>query len=270
MCQYGNGWPVPRSRSSRSSRSPSSRPARRHPPRRPARRKVGRRHRHRRPERQGRSTLSRYNGLKVAQRQLGVKGRVFISKCGGGLHPEPLAGCTQGYDLVDRRRLPDGRRDRRSREAVPEDASSRSSTTAPTFKGKPKNIRGILFARAGGRLPRRCRGSDDVAKKPHVIGAVGGVKIPPVDATSPGYQAGAKATKPGIRSLNGYSQSFTDQAKCKEIALNQIAPGLGGRLPGRRQLRPRRPLGGEGQGRLGHRRRHRPGVPRPVRAHERA
>ena len=36
-----------------------------------------------------------YNGLKVAQRQYGVKGRVFISKSGGGLRPEPLGWCQE-------------------------------------------------------------------------------------------------------------------------------------------------------------------------------
>ena len=36
---------------------------------------------------------------------------------------------------------------------------------------------------------------------------------------------GAKAAYPAIKTLNGYSQDFVDQAKCKEIALNQIAQG---------------------------------------------
>ena len=40
-----------------------------------------------------------------------------------------------------------------------------------------------------------------------------------------GYQAGAKKANPGIKTLNGYSQDFVDQAKCKEIALDQIAQG---------------------------------------------
>ena len=66
------------------------------------------------------------------------------------------------------------------------------------------------------------------------ICSVGGQKIPPVDHYIAGYQAGAKAADPSIKTLNGYSQDFVDQAKCKEIALNQIA-GLEGRLPGGRQ-----------------------------------
>ena len=62
-------------------------------------------------------------------------------------------------------------------------------------------------------------------KKPLIIGAVGGVKIPPVDHFIAGYQAGAKAANPKAKVLVGYSQSFTDQGKCKELALNQIAQG---------------------------------------------
>jgi basic membrane protein A len=62
---------------------------------------------------------------------------------------------------------------------------------------------------------------------PDVIGSVGGQKQPPVDRFIAGYQAGAKAADPHIKTLNGYSQDFEDQQKCKEIALNQIADGAG-------------------------------------------
>jgi basic membrane protein A len=58
-----------------------------------------------------------------------------------------------------------------------------------------------------------------------MISSVGGQKIPPVDHYIAGYQAGAKAADPGITTLNGYSQDFTDEAKCKQVALNQIAQG---------------------------------------------
>ena len=57
------------------------------------------------------------------------------------------------------------------------------------------------------------------------ISTVGGQKIPPVDHYIAGFRAGAKASNPNVKTLNGYSQSFDDQAKCKEIALDQIAKG---------------------------------------------
>ena len=95
------------------------------------------------------------------------------------------------------------------------------------MKDKPANVRGLLFKEneAGylvgylAALVVKEKGGDQV------ISSVGGQKIPPVDAYIAGYQAGAKAALPGIKTLNGYSQDFVDQAKCKEIALNQIAEG---------------------------------------------
>jgi basic membrane protein A and related proteins len=58
-----------------------------------------------------------------------------------------------------------------------------------------------------------------------VIGSVGGYKEPPVDRFIAGYQAGARSVAPEVRTLNGYSSDWDDQAKCKEIALNQISRG---------------------------------------------
>ena len=59
----------------------------------------------------------------------------------------------------------------------------------------------------------------------HHVSTVGGQKIPPVDHYIAGFQAGAKAANPDLKFLNAYSQDFIDPAKCKEIALDQIAKG---------------------------------------------
>jgi basic membrane protein A len=56
-----------------------------------------------------------------------------------------------------------------------------------------------------------------------VLGAVMGIKIPPVNIFFAGYQAGAKKCVPGTKVLFGYSNSFTAQDTCKTIAENQIA-----------------------------------------------
>jgi basic membrane protein A len=95
------------------------------------------------------------------------------------------------------------------------------------MKTKPANVEGLLFAEqesgylvgymAG--LYTKDQGGDQV------ISSVGGLKIPPVDHYIAGYQAGAKAANPDIKTLNAYSEDFVDQAKCKELALNQIAEG---------------------------------------------
>src|SRR5207248_1468891 len=61
----------------------------------------------------------------------------------------------------------------------------------------------------------------------HVVGSVGGIKIPPVDRYIAGYRYGAKKADPAINALNDYSQDFVVQAKCKEKALNEIANAAG-------------------------------------------
>ena len=58
-----------------------------------------------------------------------------------------------------------------------------------------------------------------------VVSSVGGAKVPAVDAYIAGYEAGAKKANPEVKTLTAYSQDFVDQAKCKEIALNQIGEG---------------------------------------------
>jgi len=58
-----------------------------------------------------------------------------------------------------------------------------------------------------------------------IIGAVGGLKIPPVDIWIAGYRYCAKLFNPGITVLIGYSQDFVASDKCKTVAENQIAQG---------------------------------------------
>jgi len=57
------------------------------------------------------------------------------------------------------------------------------------------------------------------------VSSVGGIKIPPVDNWIAGFQQGVADTDPSVKTLNAYSQDFVDQAKCKEIALDQISQG---------------------------------------------
>ena len=93
--------------------------------------------------------------------------------------------------------------------------------------GKPKNVVGLLFKEQEvGYLAGYLAGLE--AKRlpgPDIVSSVGGEKQPPVDRFIAGYQAGAAKADPGIKTVNSYSQDFTDQTKCKELALNQIAAG---------------------------------------------
>src|SRR5215472_2396009 len=62
------------------------------------------------------------------------------------------------------------------------------------------------------------------SKKPaHVIGAVGGVSIPPVNHYIAGYKWAATIEDPSIKVLIGYSNDFVDPAKCKGVTQSQIS-----------------------------------------------
>src|SRR5205814_466223 len=62
-------------------------------------------------------------------------------------------------------------------------------------------------------------------KNKHVVGAVGGISIPPVNHYIAGYKWAAKMEDPSVNVLVGYSNNFTDPAKCKGQAQTQIGQG---------------------------------------------
>jgi basic membrane protein A and related proteins len=94
--------------------------------------------------------------------------------------------------------------------------------------GKPlfKNVEGLTYAaNEGGCLVgvlAALQAKKDGAK---AIGAVGGLKIPPVDIWIAGYKFCAQKAVPGIKVLVGYSQNFTAADKCKTVATNLISQG---------------------------------------------
>jgi basic membrane protein A len=165
-------------------------------------------------------------GIKRAADQLGIEERVLISKQQGDYIPNLTTLAQQQFNLI----VPVG--------FLMADATNTVATKVPNanfaivdfsataLKDKPKNVQGLLFKeQEAGYLAGYLAGlwaKDNNAK---VVSTVGGQKIPPVDHYIAGFQAGAKKANPGIQTLNGYSQDFVDQAKCKEIALDQIAKG---------------------------------------------
>jgi basic membrane protein A len=96
-------------------------------------------------------------------------------------------------------------------------------------QGKPlfKNVEGLTYAaNESGCLVGNL--AANMVKKQggkQVIGAVGGLKIPPVDIWIAGYKYCAKLANPKIKVLIGYSQDFVAADKCKTVAQNQIAQG---------------------------------------------
>ena len=166
-------------------------------------------------------------GLTQAEQTLGVQGRVLPSHANSDYIPNLSSLAQQHYDLVIGVGFLMADAMATVAKKFPSTKFAIIDVDATTLKGKPTNVQGLLFKEqeagylAGymAGLYMKDQGSGGT------ISSVGGQKIPPVDHYIAGYQAGAKAADPGIKTLNGYSQDFVDQAKCKEIALNQIQQG---------------------------------------------
>jgi basic membrane protein A len=60
-----------------------------------------------------------------------------------------------------------------------------------------------------------------------VVSAVGGYRMPTVDPFIAGFRAGARKADSHVVVLVAYANDFVDEAKCKRVALAQIARGSG-------------------------------------------
>jgi len=165
-------------------------------------------------------------GLERAQDQLGVDGQVLTSRTSAGYLRNLSALARQDYDLV----IAVGRHRSGALAAVaarfPGAQFAIVDAGQAELKGSPGNVRGLRFKeQEAGYLAGYLAGlvTQHESGARQVIGSVGGRKIPPVDRYIAGFQAGAKAANPEITTLHAYAQDFVDQARCKEIALDQIA-----------------------------------------------
>jgi basic membrane protein A len=165
-------------------------------------------------------------GIKRAESELGVETRVLISKSNGDYVPNLTTLAQQQFDLI----IPVGflMADAVNTVAtqLPDASFAIVDFPAAELKDKPQNVQGLLFREnEAGYLAGYLAGLWAKDNNADTVSTVGGQKIPPVDAYIAGFQAGAKKAFPQVTTLNGYSQDFVDQAKCKEIALDQIARG---------------------------------------------
>jgi basic membrane protein A len=171
-------------------------------------------------------------GLDQAKSELGVTTRVYVSKTADDYQPNLTAASDDGNDLV----IAVGFL------LVPATIATAGQYPDISYAGVDHNYGEagnpdcmktetcILPNTLGMNYPSQESGYEAGVlaagmTKTGTVSTVGGKAIPPVDNWIAGFQAGAKATKPGIKTLNAYSQDFEDLAKCKEIAIDQISHG---------------------------------------------
>ena len=170
-----------------------------------------------------------FQGLKQAERRLGVDGRVLESTSSSQYVPNLMTLAREGYDLIIGVGYAQGDAVDTVATRFPKARFLIIDVDQAALKHKPKNVVGLLFKEEevgylAGYLAAR---AEKRRPGPDVISSVGGFKEPPVDRFIAGYQAGARAAAAGIKTLNGYSNDWDDQLKCKELALNHIAAGAG-------------------------------------------
>ena len=170
-----------------------------------------------------------FKGLERAQVELAVQGRVIESASSADYIPNMTSLARQNYDLVIGVGFAQGDAIGKVAQKFPETKFAIIDVDQAFVPGKPANVQGLLFREEevgylvgylAALQEKRRDGAD-------IISAVGGMKEPPVDRFIAGYFAGAREADPGIKTVLGYSQDWDDQAKCKELALNQIADGSG-------------------------------------------
>jgi basic membrane protein A len=170
-------------------------------------------------------------GLERAADELGAEIRVLESKSDADYIPNLSTLAEEGYDLVVSVGFLMGEATHTAAEEFPDTnfaiidfaySDPPDCEAEGQFCNLP-NLQGLLFKeQETGYLAGYLAG---LVTESNTISSVGGIKIPPVDRFIAGYQAGAAASNPDITTLNGYSEDFVDQAKCKELALDQIAEG---------------------------------------------
>jgi basic membrane protein A len=159
-------------------------------------------------------------GLERAASELGVETRVLESQSDADYVPNLSECATQGYNLIISVGFLMG-------QATEEAAGQFPDTTFAiidfAYEAPAENLQGLVFKeQETGYLVGYLAG---LVTESNTVSSVGGQKIPPVDRFIAGFQKGAADANPDVTTINAYSQDFVDQAKCKEVALDQIANG---------------------------------------------
>ena len=174
-----------------------------------------------------------YVGLQNAVSKLGIKGDVIESHAGSEYVPNLTSFAQKGYDLVVGNGF-------LMQPAIGTVAAQFPNTKFAIVDGagtdanfndlKQPNVMDLFFKeQESGALVGAIAGllekQGKAPKNTHVISAVGGIKIPPVDHYIAGYQWAAKMEDPQMKVLVGYSNDFNATDKCKGVANSQIAQG---------------------------------------------
>jgi len=164
-----------------------------------------------------------------AQKQLNIKTRVYVTQKAEDRLPNLLAAATAGYDLIFGVGFFHAEHLNTVAPRYPDQMFSGIDVTKFLLEANPSNFTGVVFAEhEAGYLVGYLAGLTVKRQGgPQVISSVGANAVPAIVKYMSGYIQGAKKANPRIRVLSNYANdpTFSDQAKCKEVALRQLARG---------------------------------------------
>jgi basic membrane protein A len=171
-----------------------------------------------------------YLGLQKAKTDFGVQADVIESKSGDEYVPNLTNFASKGYDLV----IGNGFLMQPAMGTVAGQFPNihfaivdGAGTDAKFNDLKLPNVQDLFFKEQEsgalvGAIAALMEKANKAPKNTHVIGAVGGISIPPVNHYIAGYKWAAAKYDPTIKVLVGYSNDFNDPTKCKAVANSQI------------------------------------------------
>ncbi len=168
-----------------------------------------------------------YQGLLRAEKNLRIRKQVFESRSPADYTPNLRQGATTGSALTVAVGFLLASDLNTVAQQYPQRRFAIIDFPQEALADKPSNVRGLLFKseQAGCLVGHLAVKQLLKEKRRPILSAVGGIKLPSVDAFIAGYRFCArKASRRAVVRI-GYSQSFTDAAKCKEVALNHISRG---------------------------------------------
>ena len=167
-------------------------------------------------------------GLERAEDELGIAGRVLVSRADSDYERNLARLASEGHDLVIAGEPALAAAVDTVARQFPDVHFAIVDVGHEELPSRPRNVRGLVFEEEeAGYLVGYLAGlvTKHEAGSKQVIGSVGGTKRPSVDRYLAGYRAGARRANSRVVTLNAYSDDFVDQAKCKELALEQMARG---------------------------------------------
>lgn len=176
---------------------------------------------------------SQLEGLKRAQKEFGVKGIPLQSNSVSDYIPNLTTAVRRNSDIVIAAGFLLANATATVAKKFPDTNFAITDYTvhAPPFadkKGNPlyENVQGSDYrANESGCLVGVLAALMAKKEGGNTVGAVGGIKIPPVDIWIAGYRFCARKAVPGTKVLIGYSQDFVAADKCKTVAEDQIGKG---------------------------------------------